>query len=100
MNTGNYPEKKQKTHIRILTRHFKFTHKVEKEFASCAVIEHEKQLVPGLEGHVQANNERMLHVSQHVSLRLGVFDLGAVSGRPGCDSYQFFAAQHLPQKVA
>ena len=48
---------------------------MEKEFPSCAVVEHKKQFIPGLEGHVEPNDERVLHVPQHVPLGLRVLHL-------------------------
>lgn len=51
------------------------THQVEKEFPSSAVVEHKKQLIPGLEGHVEPNDEGVLDVSQHIPLGLRVLYL-------------------------
>lgn len=48
---------------------------MEKKLSPGAVIQHEEQLFPRLEGHVEADNERMLHVAQHVALGLRVLDL-------------------------
>lgn len=53
---------------------------MEKQLAARAVVEHEEQLVPRLEGHVETHDKGVLNVAQHVPLRLRVFHLHNVQG--------------------
>lgn len=48
---------------------------MEEELSACTVVQHEEQLVPGLEGHVQTHDEGVVDVAQHIALSLGVLHL-------------------------
>lgn len=49
---------------------------MEEELSSGTVVEHEEELVAGLEGHVQAHYVRVVHgAAQHGALCLGVLHL-------------------------
>ena len=50
-------------------------HQVKEQLATRTVVQHEEELVPGLEGHVEPHDEGVLHVAQHVSFSLGVLHL-------------------------
>ena len=56
---------------------------MEEELAARAVVEDEEELVLGLEGHVEAHDEGVLDVPQHVALRAGVLHLEGKKGG-GC----------------
>ncbi len=58
--------------------YFSLTHQVEEELAPGAVVEHEEELVPCLEGHVEAHYEGVLDVAEHVPFGLGVLHLQVI----------------------
>jgi hypothetical protein len=53
---------------------------VEEELAPRAVVQDEEKLVLGLEGHVEADDEGVLDVSQDVPLRARVLHLKGLRG--------------------
>lgn len=55
-----------------------FLAEMEKEFPAGAVIEDKIELIARLKGHVHADNEAVLDVSQDTAFRVGMLDLVAL----------------------
>lgn len=68
-------KQKQKSEEKKTTNTPTCAHQMKKQLAPGAVVEDEEQLLPRLERHVEADDERVLHVAQHVALGLRVLDL-------------------------
>lgn len=52
------------------------SHQVKEEFAPSTVVKYKEKLIPRLERHIEPHDKRMLHVPQHVPLRLCMLHLG------------------------